>query len=304
MDTKKIWISSIEEAAEIGAKNNISAISVYGAEFDEIARSEEKLLALDLMALKSELGVVPLLRNGNCNYSGLAQEKMEFRHVGFKQIGIDVDRFLIIRESAGLASKTSDRDEFLIALNSMQQDMHKSMGSDFFVIPELTGEIETHLRFFDSHPNIPFYIEAAVGVLKYLGLDNDIPEIRLSARGYTGDLAKRFSDDLAEAYFFDSPFLTQDLAPDPDRNTGRVREFFNASAGNDVHLLLIGDSHSYSGFATVFSFFLKRVSFFWASRASKYGGLAEEVRSIAEKADVTIEEQSERFFLRNFGKPI
>ncbi|WP_420860191.1 hypothetical protein [Marivivens marinus] len=298
-----MWISSIEEAAELALKGNEAAMTTYGPDFGALANDPAALEDLDLLSLQTQLGPIPLLKNGANNYWDRAHEARAFRAAGFKMLGVDVDRFLVIRETAGFAATRPEFSALNTALVSMADGMNTAAADGFFMIPDLGGPFETHLRFFDSHPNITFYLQTALHLLEGLGLDVTIPDLKIHQRDYAGDLAARFGSAAAPTCFFQSPFLESEIAADPGRNTGRTRTFENPAAANDVHLVLIGDSHGYSGLSGLLSFFVRRLTYFWASRASKYGGLADQLHTTIRTADFVIEESAERFFLRNFSKP-
>lgn len=295
-------ISSLQEARDIGYQSNILAMQSYGLEFIKLKDQSNGLIDADLFSLSTELGDIPLLRNGANFYWDRATQPLGFRQVGFMQAGLPVDRYLVIREGAGFFPNNSDLSPARVGLDSIISELNAEFKETQFRAPELGGSVESEFRFFDSHQNLAFFLMLAVDLIEDLGLDATIPAIPTIERTYAGDLATRFSQSNTSGVFWGNPFIVEDTAADPSKNTGRYRRFINKQARNKQHLVLIGDSHSYGNLSVLLSHFFGEVSYFWASRASRYGGQLDEIKATMQKADITIEESSERFFIRNFGK--
>lgn len=295
-------ISSVDEACIAARNSNQTAMAAYGTAFAELAQDPQRLSDNDLFALDTQLGAIPLLKNGRNYYWQRACHQLGFRQNGFFEAGLPIDRFLVIREGAGFLPEFEAFKPAKTALDSMILEMEGEFQETKFRAPALGGPVESHLRYFDSHPSVAYYLSIVVQIINDFGLDASIPEIEVGDRIYKGDLATRFSEVQVPSLFVASPFVTKDVDPDQAQNTGRVREFTNPRALNQQHLVLIGDSHSYTGISAICSYFFAKVSYFWASRASNYGGLRDDIQTAIDSADLVIEESSERFFIRNFGR--
>tara|TARA_R110002049_G_scaffold23545_10_gene83631 strand:- start:24708 stop:25634 length:927 start_codon:yes stop_codon:yes gene_type:complete len=294
-------VASLEEIEFAAKKSNMRAIAVYGDDFNRFISDKDGLTELDMFVENSAYGEYPVLKNGSNFYWERSRIPLRLNHKAYQSPLPKVDRFVVVRESTGFLSHKPKYCEGSVALNSIIADMEPAYVDQTMRIPRLGGEIECKFRFFDSHPSCSFYLNTAIEIIDDFGLETSFPEIKLREAPYCPDLATKFSKLIAPTLFFSSPFLVQDLAANPSRNSGRYREFVNASAPIQKHIIIIGDSHSFSGLSPAFSFFFKRVSYYWASRASRYGGLKDEIMKAVSEADFSIEEISERFFIRNFG---
>lgn len=295
-------IASAEDAMAAMRYSNDLAFNAYGEAFRVVAADPERLMSCDLLAHETPLGPIPLLRNGENSYLDRACTPLGFNEADFSSLGINVDRFLIIREGAGFAMEDGKSyPDVNTALQSMMSYMSPGFRNDTLMIPRLSGPLYSHYRLFDSHPGLTFYYNVVRSLVASLGLNEQHNPISLRVGNYKCDLAVRFCDTDNTGIFIQNTKMTSEEVADPSQNRGRYRVFENMDAPNKEHILIIGDSHSFTGLSLILSYFFRKVSFVWASRANRYGGAAELIDREKANASITIEEISERFFLRNFG---
>ncbi|QOW24160.1 hypothetical protein [Lysobacter sp. H23M47] len=294
---QQLWeVCSPADAYKLAFASNALASAIYATEFSQsLARIDElDLLRVDLPNGES----VPLLKNGANGYFDISRTGRRFVEESYARGVGNTSAYLVIPETPCLAS---DR------LHGLARDCGTALQSltnlipDDIVIASVAGmSFESYARYYDSHLSIPSYWTICLELLRRLRLSDKLEALECTFRMYQGDLASKFSALSSPSLFvFNRHLSSEKLCIS---NSGRNRIFVNDDAPNKAHLLLIGDSHSYSAMSQIMSHYFSRVTFFWGTRANGYGDAADEIADFYSRADFVIEEISERFFLRNFTR--
>lgn len=293
---QQTWeVASLPDAIQLATASNAFAAAIYGARFKAICEDGAALTDLDMLAIQVADVRIPVLRSGANKYYELSSKPASFNSEAFLRVGLTPDCHLIVPEPAGLAG------DFLpggwdptVAIRSC--DLTAIDGLHVATLGNLS--LAASMRFFDSHWSVPFYWQLCIGLIASRGFRCDLDAFHCFFRPYKGDLASRFSEESSFSMFVSNRFFHSETPG--TMQSGKRRIFINPNAPNRQHLLLVGDSHSYSSMSHIFSHYFEKVTFFWANRANRYGAVGEQIETVAREADFFIEETSERFFLRNF----
>lgn len=266
---------------------------------------ERHYAGLDLEVADVGECLIPVLKNGSNNFQALSSKKLAFDKTKFLKCGIEPQIYIIVPEISSILgnrviSCNWDSSRALVNLFKYQSGVLETA----FWVHGLHYKLNNnHLRYFDSHLCLDGYQKIASDVMSFLEiLPRKFPKVITELRDYRCDLATRFSEKSSQNLFPAETFLKGEFLHGNNKR-GLHRVYRNPSAPIDAKLLIIGDSHSYSALAQIFSFYFEETNFYWASRVDGFGELEGELCGAAEHADFVIEESAERFFLKNFCEP-
>lgn len=292
---------STQAAREHAWRSNIWARAIYGGAFRSLAAQAPELDRLDLDAVRLHGLWVPLLRSGSNGYQALNRARHRLTDAVAPPAELSDLPLFVIPENARVLRRVLGRGwspEPLARTFAPGALRHAGIYPCDEILPD-ARDVGLCLRQFDSHLSVYAYRRILTAIGRVLGIE--MPEdtdVIYEARRATLDLAGRFSDRICISFFPSGRHFVS--ADETTGNRGMLMRYENAAAPLDGRLLIIGDSHSYSGLAPLASFFFRQVDFYWGSRHDGFGDRSAEVMDLIARSRWVIEEVSERFFLRNF----
>lgn len=283
--------------------SNFWAEVAYAEDFHKIRHGGENIEAKYDLTWASGCGAkLPVLVNGSNNYFRYSSRPISLAIPPPPDLARPLDLFVIIPEIARIMSGTLTISWQNCALSSIKNELSPEMATSLYFAEHSLRTLHNPVmmaRAFDSHLSVLGYLLIAQGILsRLLGSVPTITPV-IEVRRYTCDLAKRFSiKETWSAFFADKHLTKENIGPG---NTGITRIYTNDNPVIRAKLVIIGDSHSYSSLAQLFSFVFQQVVFAWSTRHSQYKPAYDFVFKQSMDADFVIEEVAERFFLRNFS---
>jgi hypothetical protein len=291
-------LGQYERLLRLSRLSNALATAAYGLPFLDLCEGDPARLAdLDLRYVDAGGYYLPVLENGSNHYATRSSQRLALDEVIHS--GIACDMMLIVPENRRILEGSRDGVGLASAI-----DLGSRAGSAPII--DAAGRLRRAadpvdlVRAYDSHPSHAFYFLCASEILSFLGYSPSTYCVEYELADYRHDLASRFSDVMAKCLVVSAKHHSEDFSDTSTRNTGHHHLYVNRDAPIDKSVLLIGDSHSYSGLAPLLSYMFREVRFIWASRRDEYAPFERDIAGYAQAADHVIEEAAERFFLNNF----
>ncbi len=283
--------------------NGLASIS-YAEEYLTLLADTNGLDTNDLAACTVNGIDFPALRNGANAYSERSKTSLVLDEKRFREQDLfSTDAFVVIPEIAFLCSNSLTSPwPVRTAIESVVAALSDTLArTTVFAQPAISPDSDpySYVRLFDSHLSVLAYVDIVYDLLAKLGHGGTHFTVDIEMRRYLCDLASRFSKRRTfSAFPVERHLKFERRAPDSLR--GLFRRYENSSAPLQRRLLLIGDAHSYSALAQIFSYVFLSVDFFWDTREDAYPKTRDAILELRKNADVVVEEAAERFFLRNF----